>query len=49
MTLQPHQRSDRKPNSRALPRLLLRRAVLSLAGTTGPALLAFLNWWIHSH
>ncbi len=49
MTLQSHEYSDRRSNTCTMPRLLLRRAALSLAGTTGPALLAFLNWWIHSH
>jgi hypothetical protein len=49
MTLQTHKSSDRKPHSRTVPRLLLRRAALSLAGVTGPALLALLNWWVHTH
>ncbi|MGW8946114.1 hypothetical protein [Streptomyces koyangensis] len=35
------------PARRKLSRLALRRAVLSLAATAGPALLLVLEWWLH--
>ena len=34
---------------RCLPRQMLRRAALSLAAATGPAIVALVNWWIHTH
>ncbi|WP_169316717.1 hypothetical protein [Actinacidiphila oryziradicis] len=34
---------------RRLPALILRRAAYSLAGAAGPAALALLQWWTHSH
>ncbi|WP_280640453.1 hypothetical protein [Streptomyces albidoflavus] len=34
------------PARRTLSHLALRRAVLSLAATAGPALLLVLDWWL---
>ncbi|MGW5388966.1 hypothetical protein [Streptomyces koyangensis] len=41
------QRPRPPPARRKLSRLALRRAVLSLAATAGPALLVVLEWWLH--
>lgn len=49
---QSEQAATRKSRRRFLQRLsrqMLRRAALSLAAATGPAILALFNWWIHTH
>jgi hypothetical protein len=42
----PHDNKSRRSN---LPQTALRRALLSLAGATGPLAATALQWWLHTH